>query len=192
MSAKECPVTLIGMDLDYSPEVVAILALDGDGKRLMPLVMERCSSEAARERLRKASAARLFAGARAPEAALSGLYVYFSCFDEAHTIAQDIATPEGSYWHAIVHRQEPDAGNSGYWFRQVGAHPLFPALRQAAAEIGVDFGLRWDPLGFIDLCEKARLQPGSPEERRALEVQRAEWQLLFDYCGAGLHPAAGF
>ena len=50
----------------------------------MPLVMERCSSEAAPERLRAASSPRLFAGARAPEAALSGLYVYFSCFEEAH------------------------------------------------------------------------------------------------------------
>jgi hypothetical protein len=56
----------------------------GDRERLMPLVMERCSSEAAPERLRAASSPRLFAGARAPEAALSGLYVYFSCFEEAH------------------------------------------------------------------------------------------------------------
>jgi hypothetical protein len=176
----------------YGDVVAGILALDGNGERLMPLAMGRCSSEEARRRLKAAEAPLLFPGSRGPEAALSGLYLYFSCFDEAHEIAQNVSTPEGSYWHAIVHRQEPDAGNSGYWFRQVGAHPLFPALRQAAAEIGVDFGLRWDPLAFIDLCEKARLQPGSPEERRALEVQRAEWQLLFDYCGAGLHPAAGF
>ena len=46
------------MNLDYNSEVIAILALDGDGERLMPLAMERCSSEAARERLRTASAAR--------------------------------------------------------------------------------------------------------------------------------------
>ena len=61
-------------------------------------------------------------------------------------MAQDLETQEGSYWHAIVHRQEPDAGNSGYWFRQVGKHPIFPALRARAAEIGVEFGdagIRW-------------------------------------------------
>src|SRR5271170_4270719 len=93
---------------DYGPEVAEILKLDGSGERLMPLAMERCSSETARERLRSASARALFPNARAPEAALSGLYVYFSCFEEAHAIAQDISTTEGSYWHGILHRQEPD------------------------------------------------------------------------------------
>jgi len=170
------------MNLDYNSEVVAILALDNDGERLMPLAMAGCSSEAGRERLRIASAARLFPGARAPEAALSGLYVYFSCFEEAHAIAQDIATAEGSYWHAIVHRQEPDAGNAAYWFRQVGAHPIFPALARAAGHEGP-----WDPFAFIDLCEEARRQPGSEIEARAREIQRVEWQLLFDYCA---RPAA--
>lgn len=140
------------MHLDYSSEVVAILALDGDGERLMPLAMERCSSEAARARLQAVSAARLFPGARAPEAALSGLYVYFSCFEEAHQIAQDIATAEGSYWHAIVHRQEPDAGNAAYWFRQVGAHPIFPALARAAGREG-----QWGPV-----CVHRNVRAGAP------------------------------
>ena len=116
--------------------------------------------------------------------ALAGLYLYFSCWHEAHEIAQNISSPEGSYWHAIVHRQEPDAGNAGYWFRQVGAHPIFPALREEAARIGVDFGPRWNPIAFIEMCERARQQPGSDEERMAIETQRAEWQLLFDYCAA--------
>jgi hypothetical protein len=162
---------------DYGPDVAAILALDGDGERRMPLAMERCSSEAAREWLRASSPPLLFAGARAPEAAMSGLYVYFSCFDEAHGIAQDIATAEGSYWHAIVHRQEPDAGNAAYWFRQVGTHPIFPALARAAGRQG-----NWDPFAFIEMCEQARRLPGSELEARALEIQHAEWQLLFDYC----------
>ena len=81
-----------------------------------------------------------------------------------------------------VHRQEPDAANSGYWFGQVGKHPVFPELRARAAEIGVEFGARWAPLAFIAYCEAARTRPGSAEERKALEVQRAEWQLLFDWC----------
>jgi hypothetical protein len=67
----------------------------------------------------------------------------------------------------------------------VGAHPVFPALREHAAAIGVDFGPRWDPLAFIRFCEEARREPGSERERQALEIQRAEWQLLFDYCAAG-------
>ncbi len=163
---------------DYGADVAAILALDGAGERLMPLTMERCSSDEARNRLRTSSLSHLFARARAPEAALSGLYVYFSCFEEAHTVAQDIATAEGSYWHAIVHRQEPDAGNAAYWFRQVGAHPIFPLLARAAGQGGV----HWDPFAFIDMCEQARQRPGSELEARARTIQRIEWQLLFDYC----------
>ncbi len=168
----------------YGDKVSAILALDGDGERLMPLAMGRCSSARAHDLLKATTAAQLFPDARAPEAALSGLYLYFSCLDDAHSIAQNIAAPEGSFWHGITHRQEPDPGNAGYWFGRVGAHPIFPALRGAAAEIGVDFGPSWDPMAFIDYCERARRQPGSAEERRALEVQRAEWQLLFDYCAS--------
>jgi hypothetical protein len=162
---------------DYGSEVAEILRLDGSGERLMPLVMERCSSEAARERLRGVSARGLFARARAPEAALSGLYVYFSCFEEAHTIAQDIPTVEGSYWHGIVHRQEPDAGNAAYWFRRVGVHTIFAALAEASGR-----QTPWDPFAFIDMCEQARRQPGSELEASARGIQRLEWQMLFDYC----------
>ena len=163
----------------YGPEVAAILALDSSGERLMPLLQAPCSSLQAKTALDALAARKLL-----PETALAGLYLYFSCWEEAHEISQNISTPEGSYWHAIVHRQEPDAGNAGYWFRQVGAHPIFPALREEAAQIGVDFGPRWNPVAFIDRCERARQAPGSHAERMALETQRAEWQLLFDYCAA--------
>ena len=165
----------------YGTKVAAILALDGDGRRPMPLAGGTCAVEEARQMVRAAGAG-LFAEARAPEAAVSGLLVYFSCMEEAHQAAQELETPEGSFWHAIVHRREPDAGNAGYWFRQVGAHAIFPPLRQEAAAEGLDFGARWDPLAFIDYCERARQRPGSAEERAALAVQLAEWQLLFDYC----------
>ena len=168
----------------YGNEVSGILALDGGGNRLMPLALGRCSSSEALTRLKAARPDALFAGSRSPEAALCGLYLYFSCIDEAHELAQNIDTREGSYWHAIVHRQEPDPGNSGYWFRQVGAHPVFPALQDAAAGIGVDFGPRWDPFAFIQFCEHARREPGSVTEQHALALQRTEWQLLFDFCAA--------
>ena len=157
----------------YGDEIAAILALNGNGERLMPLAGGTCSTVEARGLL-KAS--------RLRPAVLAGLYLYFSCWDEAHGVAQDLETREGSYWHAIVHRQEPDAGNSGYWSRQVGTHPIFPELRARAVAIGMEVGGVWDPLAFIEYCEGARKRPGSVEERRALEVQRAEWQLLFDWC----------
>ena len=176
------PSPFLFQPADYGPEVAATLALDGDGHRLMPLVMERCSSEAARERLRTAEPRRLFPRAPAPEAALSGLYVYFSCFEEAHKIAQNITTAEGSYWHGIVHRQEPDAGNAAYWFRRVGAHRIFSALAQAAGTQPP-----WDPFAFIEMCDQARRRPGSELETRARTIQRIEWQLLFDHCARPAH-----
>jgi len=152
----------------YGPEVAAILAIDGSGERLMPLAHPRCVSEDARARI---------ALANVSPAMRAGLYLYFGCWTDAHEVAQGIETREGSYWHAIVHRQEPDAGNAAYWFRQVGGHPIYAELGEAA-------GTRWDPRTFIECCERAR--PGSAEERRARELQRLEWQLLFDYCAKHL------
>jgi hypothetical protein len=166
----------------YGADVAAILALDGDGERLMPLAGAQCSSAEALAKLKATSAPKLFPRSRAPEAALAGLYLYFSCWTEAHEIAQDIGSPEGGYWHAIVHRQEPDDWNSAYWFRQAGQHPIFPALAKAASAIGIETDSSWDPPAFIELCTRARALPGSDLERQCLEVQRAEWQLLFRYC----------
>ena len=166
-----------------------ILALDQDGQRLIPLVSGRCSSQEARSLLKKQKPTDLFSHARAPEAALGGLFLYFSCFEECHELVQDVDSSEGSFWHAILHRQEPDAGNAAYWFRHTGTHPIFPSLAQAAEEIvakysEVEFrsGAKWDPFSFIEFSEKARHRPASTSETAALEIQRAEWQLLFDYC----------
>ena len=66
---------------------------------------------------------------------------------------------------------------------------MFPDLLVAAKPIvaqypnsGFRASTKWDPFSFLNFCEKAREAPGSPSERAALEIQRAEWQLLFDYC----------
>ena len=166
----------------YGSAAASILHLEGDGQRLMVLASPDCVSREARALIRKAGARELFPNSRAPEAAVAALYLYFGCWSEAHETAQDIATPEGAFWHAIVHRQEPDAWNSGYWFRQVGSHAIFPALREEAKAIGFDPGPRWKPEAFIEYCERARQNPNSELERQAREVQRAEWQLLFDHC----------
>src|SRR3989442_14830301 len=98
----------------YGPLVGSILALDGEGGRLMPLASGRCSSAEALARIQAAAPEVLFPHSRAPQAALSGLYLYFSCIDQAHEIAPSIHTPDGAFWHGIAHRQEPDPDNARY------------------------------------------------------------------------------
>jgi hypothetical protein len=121
----------------------------------------------------------------------AGLWLYFDYFDESHAVSQDLETPEGSYWHAILHRREPDYGNAKYWFRRVGNHPVFEALREAAAELtraaGIPAGSgflaeqpAWDSFAFVDLCEAA--VQGTADEMLCRTIQRREWDLLFDYC----------
>lgn len=123
---------------------------------------------------------------------VAGAWLLYDFLDDSHTVSQSIDTPTGSYWHGIMHRREPDYSNAKYWFRKVGDHPTFPALRSAAAEIARDAPSHatsdflesqstWDPFAFIDLAEQcAKGQSPSAELCRA--VQMAEWRILFDFC----------
>jgi hypothetical protein len=115
-------------------------------------------------------------------ACLSGLWLYHDFLDESHTLSQDLETAEGSYWHAILHRREPDASNAAYWFRRVGDHPIFEPLTKNAHDLGLQLRSdRWNPFDFIDLCEKHR-GSGTTEEMLLRQVQQREWELLFDWC----------
>lgn len=172
----------------YGPEVARLLALDGNGNRLMPLTCAPCSSPEAHRLLNATKPAQLFPASEEAEAAMAGLFLYFSCFEEAHQLANDCTSPEGYLWHAIVHRQEGDSGNAAYWFKKAHTHPVYSPLRTEAARILVRYPRaefrvgRWDPFAFLSFCDRVRVQPGSSHEQAALEIQRAEWQLLFDYC----------
>lgn len=138
---------------------------------------------------------RAFAHARVRDrdmaaACLAGLWLYHDLLDESHRISQSIHTTTGSYWHGIMHRREPDYSNSKYWFRRVGRHPIFPALRDAAADLAAaepdgsaEFLIsqeQWDPFAFIDLVERATAASSSIE-MLCRKVQKREWELLFDY-----------
>jgi|SRR5579883_916910 len=179
------------MDFDptrYGPDVARILALDENGNRLLPLHWAPCSSEPARTLLRSFAPAALFPAAKTPQAPMAGLWLYFNCFEEAHQLADSCETPDGYLWHAILHRQEGDSGNAAYWFRKAGAHPIYQRLVAEAVKITRQFPSaefrtgKWDPFAFLSFCDRARLQPGSPHEIAAMQIQRAEWQILFDYC----------
>jgi hypothetical protein len=96
---------------------------------------------------------------------LAGLWLRFDFLDESHKISQEVETPTGSFWHAIMHRREGDFGNSKYWWRRVGQHP---------ALIG-------DPSAFVDAVEACVVR-GEGAVTALQAQQRREWETLFDYC----------
>lgn len=123
---------------------------------------------------------------------VSGVWLLHDCLDESHTISQGIETPSGSFWHAIMHRREGDFSNAKYWLRRVGRHPVFDALGQRAIELAASRGAEraakqlvnggaWDPFAFVDLCQAA-VRGQSDATDLCLDIQQAEWELLFDHC----------
>jgi hypothetical protein len=125
------------------------------------------------------------------EALRAGLWLLFDYMEESHEISQKIATPSGSYWHAILHRREPDPSNAKYWLARVGEHPVGSELRDDAREIAKNASAagkalseqlqkltNWDGAWFVDRCTSA----GDPATTKVLlDIQRREWLLLFDY-----------
>lgn len=136
--------------------------------------------------------------ARYPELAaccLSGLWLWHDYLDESHEISQDLHSAEGSYWHGIMHRREPDYSNAKYWYRRVGDHPIFPALLDNATLVAAEFDLdeparallnksSWDPDAFVDLCADVARGRSTSRDSQSFcqEIATLEWQLLFDHC----------
>jgi hypothetical protein len=177
----------------YGAKVHRILALEDNGNRLLPLDWGTPAHLACLEEARgllNVPPASLFPFSPKPREAMAGLWQYFDCFEEAHQLADACETSNGYYWHAIVHRREGDSGNAGYWLRKTGTHPAFEPLAAEAAKIADRYfanefrGGEWDPFAFVSFCDRARRQPGSTQERMAMEIQRAEWRILFDHCAA--------
>jgi hypothetical protein len=174
---------------DYPPALAKLL----EAIPLAPLGPGRPRVELRREIEAACSALEPAKDRSMASACQAGLWLAFDFLDEAHTLAQDIATPEGSYWHALMHRREPDFSNSKYWFRRVGDHPVYEALREAARDLAAEAPARaaflarqasWDPFAFVDLCE-AGYDEKAPGHELCRRVQRAEWGLLFDHCYRG-------
>ena len=99
---------------------------------------------------------------------LSGLWLIAGDIHASHSISQDLPSAEGSFLHGIMHRREGDFGNSKYWFRRVGSHPVF---EQIAHESNGHYS---DPYDFVDQCEAATGDNVATCERS----QWVEWQAL--------------
>ena len=163
-------------------------AFGNSGERRMPLIRSGSCSQAG-QKLSAASPQHFFPNARLPECVQAGVLLHLGCWTEAHNVAQEADAPEGSYWHAILHRMEPDSWNSNYWFRRVGTHPIYPELRSKADELsqaypsaGFRIAAAWNPSEFTEFCEKAAAKPKSEQEVLAQEIQQVEWELLLHWC----------
>jgi hypothetical protein len=180
--------------MHYSPVLAELLSSDCE----YPLVFGSPASQM-RPRLETLDDKALLGGAKVvdrsmADACRAALWLRFDFLDQSHEISQEIHTSAGSYWHAILHRREPDWANAKYWFARVGEHAIFPDLAREAASVARKFehqaqtrwladSGKWDPLRFVDLCEDAHRSGGGLEDL-CRQVQWVEWRLLFEHCYA--------
>jgi hypothetical protein len=129
-------------------------------------------------------------------AALAGLWLYHDFLAESHSISQDLHSPTGSFWHAIMHRREGDFFNAKYWYARCRHHPAYASIaaegakalqasHQAPTLAALVAGGEWDPDGFVDVVSAIHNKPHDPIYAAAVELQRAEWRGLFQHCAKG-------
>lgn len=56
-------------------------------------------------------------------------------WEKAHTVAQSIETPDGSWIHAHLHRDEGDLGNARYWCARAGKSEASDPVRDERRHI---------------------------------------------------------
>ena len=96
----------------------------------------------------------------------AGLHLLNDDIHNCHIIAQEHENSDSNYWHAILHRREPDYWNSKYWYRRVDNHPVIQQMKNE--EVG------WDPFNFVDQCEKFNTA-------QTRQIQLQEMTLLLNY-----------
>jgi hypothetical protein len=126
-------------------------------------------------------------------AMLAGIWLYHDWLDESHAISQELHSPTGSFWHAIMHRREGDFSNAKYWYARCRRHPALGAIaahgRAVDGLAGRDTLQRlvrdeWDPDGFVDVVEAIHHKPDDPLYGAAVRLQHVEWNVLFAHCAA--------
>ena len=105
----------------------------------------------------------------------SGLLLLNGFLNESHEISQSVQSPEGSYWHGLMHRAEGDFWNSKYWYSKGGKnHPVTTKMRQHDSN--------WSGESFVDACEQAAASTNNESRDRIDQLARYEWFYLFQHC----------
>ncbi len=119
----------------------------------------------------------------------AALWLIAGELDRSHKISQKFETPDGSYWHGIMHRREGDFWNAKYWFRHAGQHPVFEQLAKQLEIMVADIEACDLPLvkltraatmpsTVVDCCEHALAK--NPLQVPILQqICWWEWQFLF-------------
>ena len=115
--------------------------------------------------------AKTFTDAEMASACLAGLWLLNNELHSSHEISQSLDTPEGSYWHGIMHRMEGDFGNAMYWMRRAGDHPMISFL--AASDPAM---AGFTPAKLVTATQQ------HPDDDATHALAVAEWKTLFGYC----------
>jgi hypothetical protein len=128
----------------------------------------------------------------------AGVWQINGFLERCHELAQSVDgrgnNRAGDYWHAIMHRREPDYSNAKYWFRRVGHHGIQAFLARDAEDVLstcssadasrwqsvlVDKGRqKWNSLAFVDLCEQVEDGQDAALILAARQIQLIEMVLL--------------
>jgi hypothetical protein len=183
-------------ELDVLSPSVATILRDGPPGRYAELVVTGPAAAETRKRLGHLQPKDLLTvpirDMESAQAMLAGLWLWFDDLESSHRIAQDIASPTGCFWHAIMHRREGDFSNARYWYTRCQAHRvnhLLGAVTSAVvgsapadARITHLIAGEWDGSAFASFVESVHRHPNDPRRAIAVHLQQAEWRALFHHC----------